>query len=104
MTRPTGEVFVESSVPRPRIEVVAYALASSFVLVAAVAGIWMRRHLLRGDAILWAIVATFTVVDALYVPASRYGAPATFVLLFYAAVALARLEGSWSRRPATSDR
>jgi hypothetical protein len=104
MTRPTGEVFVESSVPRPRIEVVAYALASSFVLVAAVAGIWLRRRLLRRDRILWAIVATFTVVNALYVPASRYGAPMMFVLLFYAAVASARLEGGWYRQPATLDR
>jgi hypothetical protein len=99
MTGPAGEIWVENSVRRPRIEVIAHALASSFVLVAAVAGIWMRRHALRQDAILWAVAVTFTVVNVLYVPASRYAAPMTFVLLFYAAVAFAALVGD---RPAVS--
>jgi hypothetical protein len=98
MTGPTGQVWVEDSVRRPRIEVIAHALASSFVLVAAVAGIWMRRQLLRRDAILWAVVATFTTVNALYVPASRYGAPMTFVLLFYAAVPVAAFVEESRRR------
>jgi hypothetical protein len=49
---------------------------------------------LHRDAVLWSIVVTF-VVNAIYVPATRYTAPMQFVFIFYSAVALARLrEGS----------
>jgi 4-amino-4-deoxy-L-arabinose transferase-like glycosyltransferase len=89
-----GEVVVENSVSRPRVEVIAHAVAASFVLPAAVVGVYIRRRHLRQDAILWAVVATFIVVNAVYVPATRYAAPMTFVLLFYAAVALARVHRS----------
>jgi hypothetical protein len=88
---PAGEVAVENSVSRPRVEVIAHAVASSLVLPAAVVGVYIRRRNLRQDAILLAIVTTFIVVNAVYVPATRYAAPMTFVLLFYAAVALARV-------------
>jgi hypothetical protein len=89
--RAAGEVAIENSVSRPRVEVIAHAVASSFVLAAAVAGVYIRRRNLRQDAILWGVIATFIVVNAVYVPATRYAAPMTFVLLFYAAVAVARV-------------
>jgi hypothetical protein len=85
---PSGTVTVDNSAPRPRAEVWAYGVATSFVLVTAAAGIFIRRHVLRDDAILWAIVATFVLVNAVYVPASRYTAPMLFALLFYSGVAL----------------
>jgi hypothetical protein len=86
----SGGVTVENSAPRARAEVWAYAVATSFVLVTAAAGIFIRRRsVLRDEAILWAIVATFVLVNAVYVPASRYTAPMLFALLFYSGVALA---------------
>lgn len=87
---PSGSVTVENSAPRPPAEVWAYGLATSFVLLTAAAGIFIRRHhLFRDDAILWAIVATFVLVNAVYIPASRYTAPMLFAFLFYSGVALA---------------
>ena len=89
-------VGVEAAVPRSAAEVAAYAVTTIVLLVGAAAGVYLRRHaLLRRDAILWAIFVTFVIVNAVYVPASRYMAPAQFVLMFYSAVAFARLrEGS----------
>ena len=84
---PDGRISVEGSRARPRAEVLLYVVSSSIVLVAAVAGVWLRRHRLREDAILWCIVATFVSVYAVFVPATRYRGPMSFVLLFYAAVA-----------------
>jgi hypothetical protein len=84
----TGQPTVENSIPRPRAEIFAYAVSSSFVLVAAIFGVAIRRRDIGRDAILFAIVGTFVAVNVLYVPATRYRAPMEFVLFFYAAVAL----------------
>jgi hypothetical protein len=86
-------VRVEQSLTRPRVEVVAHALASSLLLFGSAVGVYVRRRALRQDAILWAVLATFVAVNVIYVPATRYGAPMQFVLMFYSAVALARLKG-----------
>jgi hypothetical protein len=88
---PSDTVVVEAPVTRPRIEVISHTLAASFVLLAALAGVYARRHLLSQDAVLWAIAGVFVVVYAVYVPATRYRAPMEFVFFFYAAVALARI-------------
>jgi len=89
-------VGVEAAVPRRFAEVAAHALTTIVLLVGGAAGVYLRRHaLLESDAILWAIFLTFVIVNAMYVPATRYMAPAQFVLMFYSAVAFARLrEGS----------
>jgi uncharacterized membrane protein len=50
----------------------------------------MRRRDWRRDAILWSNAAVLILVHVVYFPATRYRAPMEFVLLFYAAVALAR--------------
>jgi hypothetical protein len=89
-----GGVTVEHSESRPRSEVAAYAAATTFVLLTAPVGIYVRRRLLKHDAILWAIAATFVVVNAVYVPATRYVAPMLFVLLFYSGVAVAQLRST----------
>jgi hypothetical protein len=86
----SGKVVVANSEARPIIEVVAHSLVYTPVLVSAIIGVCLRRHELSGDAILWCIVATFIVVHAMYFPATRYRAPTSFVLFFYAAVALER--------------
>ena len=89
-------VGVEAAVPRGGVEIAAHALTTIVLLVGTAAGVYLRRHaLLARDAILWAIFVTFMIVNATYVPATRYTAPAQFVLMFYSAVAFARLrEGS----------
>jgi hypothetical protein len=85
-----GATTVEHSATRPLSEVVAYAVATTVMLLTAAAGIYQRRRLLRHDAILWVIAGTVIVVNAMYVPASRYAALMVFVLMFYSGVALAR--------------
>ena len=95
---PAGGIRVEHSEPRPLAEVMAYAASQSFVLVCAIAGIYLRRRDLRRDVMLWCVVATVVAVHAVYFPATRYTAPMAFVLLFYAAVALDRWSGSGVRR------
>ena len=85
---------VEDSVERPRSEIAAHALVSLVLLAGCAAGVYLRRReLFRSDAILWAIFGTFVVINAIYVPATRYTAPVQFVLIFYAAVAFARPGG-----------
>jgi hypothetical protein len=87
---------VEFSVPRRGSEIAAHAVTSLLLLVGGVAGVYLRRReLLRSDTILWAIFGTFVVVNAIYVPATRYTGPMQFVLIFYAAVAMARLWEGW---------
>jgi hypothetical protein len=85
---PAGEISVEGDLPRPAAEVAAHAVSWSVVLLCALAGVYLRRHALRRDAVLWCIVATVVAVHAMYFPASRYTAPMVFVFMFYAAVAL----------------
>jgi 4-amino-4-deoxy-L-arabinose transferase-like glycosyltransferase len=82
---------VHDSVPRPRSEIVAHAVTSTVLLIGCAAGVYLRRHELQRDAILWGIFITFVIVNVVYVPATRYSAPMQFVLIFYSAVALARL-------------
>jgi hypothetical protein len=90
-----GVVRVDGALPRARVETVAYAVVTLVLLVGGAAGVYRRRHELRRDAILWSIFATFAIVNAFYVPATRYTAPMQLLLMFYSAVAIARLhEGS----------
>lgn len=84
-------IAVEHSVARRTSEIAAHAVTALVLLVGCAAGVYLRRRELHRDAILWAIAATFVAVNALYVPATRYTAPMQFVLIFYSAVALARL-------------
>ena len=80
---------VVHSESRPPGEVIAYAAATTVVLLTAAAGIYIRRRLLQHDAILWVIAGTVIMVSAMYIPASRYTALMSFVLMFYSGVALA---------------
>jgi hypothetical protein len=90
-----GVARVEGALPRARVEVVAYAVMTVVLLVGCLAGVYLRRRELRRDAILWGIFLTFVIVNAIYVPATRYTAPMQLLLMFYTAVAIARLyEGS----------
>lgn len=87
-----GVAGVEAAMSRNAAEVSAHAVTTIVLLVGAAGGVYLRRHaLLARDAILWAVFVTFVIVNATYVPATRYTAPAQFVLMFYSAVAFARL-------------
>ena len=95
--RTEGDVVlgVDDSVPRGRLEIAAHAVSSLVLLVGCAAGVYLRRRELRRDAILWAIFATFVIVNAIYLPATRYTSPMQLLLMFYSAVAVTRLrEGS----------
>lgn len=85
-----GQFTVANSRPRPAVDRVAYTLSYVPVAAFALVGVWIRRREFRGDAILWAVVATFAVVHAVYFPTTRYRAPIEFVLFVYAAVAIDR--------------
>jgi hypothetical protein len=87
---------VDNSVRRSRLEIAAHALSSLVMLAGCAAGVFLRRRELRRDAILWAIFATFAIVNAIYLPATRYTAPMQFVLIFYTAVAIAHFRGRFA--------
>ncbi len=84
---PDDRVTVVDSHPRALVEEIGYSVPYTCVLVAAIAGVLMRRRALGRDAILWCILGTFVAVHAIYFPGTRYRSPVEFVLLFYAAVA-----------------
>jgi hypothetical protein len=84
-----GNLVVENPRKRPTIEVLAYRLSYPPILALAIAGIWLRRRSLHQDLVLWILVATFAAIHAVYFPATRYRAPVSFVLFFYAAVTAA---------------
>jgi hypothetical protein len=86
-----GQLTVVGYKSRPAIEHIAYTGPYVFVLSAAFAGLYLRRSVLYRDAILWCIVVTWVAVYTAFFPATRYRAPISFVLLFYAAVALERI-------------
>lgn len=85
-----GKAIVENARVRPIAEVVIYSASHTLVLAGATIGLYLRRAALRRDVLLWCVVGTFVAVHAIYFPATRYRAPVTFVLLFYAAVAFDR--------------
>jgi 4-amino-4-deoxy-L-arabinose transferase-like glycosyltransferase len=84
----SGGVIVEHARTRPWLEVVSYTAFSGPVLIAAVAGLYLRGRDRSRDGVLWCIAANFVIIHALYFPATRYRAPMEIVLLFYAAVAV----------------
>jgi hypothetical protein len=86
----SGNLVVENARRRPFTEIASYFAFAVLLLPAAAFGLFMRRCDWRRDAILWSIAVTFVTVHAVYFPATRYRAPMEFVLLFYAAIALAR--------------
>jgi hypothetical protein len=83
-----NQFWVENGRARPARDRFIYAVSYPPVCALALVGVWIRRRGLRRDAILWALVATFAAVHALYFPTTRYRAPIEFVALFYSAVTL----------------
>jgi len=88
-----GQIRVENSPPRPLVEELVYSVSYSLVAIAALAGLWIRRRDIGRDAPLIAVAAGFTLVAAVYFPATRYRAAMEFALLFYAAVAMSAAAG-----------
>jgi hypothetical protein len=96
-----GAVQVSNSLPRPVLDEIAYSSSYIVVFVAALAGIWRRRRVLKDDAVLWCVLVTFVAVHVAYYPATVYRVPVEFVLLFYAAVGLECAHQALSRRLST---
>jgi hypothetical protein len=71
-------------------EIVATAF-QALLLAGAVTGFVTRRDQWRDDAFLLLVAATVVGVQTVFFPTSRLLAPMSFVLIFYTAVALARL-------------
>jgi hypothetical protein len=88
-----GQSVVTQTVNRPLADRLAYTISYSVVLVLAGFGIHARRRRVSDDAILWCILLTFTLVYAVFSPATRYRVPVEFVLLFFAATGVAALAG-----------
>jgi len=82
---PGGRARVDGSRPRPFGDVAVSAASQALLLLFGIAGAYRRRHALRGDLILWTVVATVVGVNVIYVPATRYRAPMEFVSIVYAA-------------------
>lgn len=96
-----GAVQVSNSLPRPVLDEIAYSSSYVVVFMAALAGIWRRRRVLKDDAVLWCVLVTFVAVHVAYYPATVYRVPVEFVLLFYAAVGLECAHQALSRRLST---
>lgn len=91
---PDGRLIFDNLPDRPLFEHLAYTLSYSPMMLAALFGIWTRRRDLNRDVILWIVILTFAVTHAVYFPATRYRAPVSFVLIFYAAAGV----DFWLRR------
>lgn len=85
--RDNGGFSIEHSAPRPVVDRLVYTVSYTPVCLLALVGVWLRRHHVRQDAILWAAVFVFTAVHAIYFPTTHYRAPVEFVGFVYAAVA-----------------
>jgi hypothetical protein len=83
-----GQSAVDGTIARPLVQQIAYSCSYVAVAVLAVVGVCMRRHDLGRDAMLWCVLLTFTAVYAAFFPSTRYRAPADFVMLFYAGIAV----------------
>ena len=81
-----GRAHVERARKRPLRDEIAYSTSYIAILVAACAGIWIRRGQWRADAPLWCVAVTLVATHAIFFPATRYRVPMEFVLLFYGAV------------------
>jgi len=85
---------VENAVQRNPAAESIHVIYWSLVSLAALAGLWLRRREFGRDAMLYLTLLAFLAVCVVYFPATRLQAPAGFVTMFFAAVALAR----WTRR------
>lgn len=66
----------------------AHFIFYGFLLLSGIAGIWMRRRQWRKDLFFYFLALNFTLVYALYWPATRLRAPMDFIFMFFSAYAL----------------
>ena len=93
-----GKISVNGTLPRSATAEWAHSIFYSFILAAAIFGIYLRRREFSNDLILYFIILSFTIIYSLYWPATRLRAPMDFVLMFYAASALNLFWCGLSRR------
>ena len=84
-----GQVRVRGLVPRPRGSTAVHIAAQALLLVCAFAGLALRRVETPGDSFLLCVAGAIIGVNTIFFPTTRLLAPMWFVLMFYAACALA---------------
>jgi 4-amino-4-deoxy-L-arabinose transferase-like glycosyltransferase len=99
-----GRVHVRGLTPRPRATTAVHVAAQGLLLVCAFAGLALRRVATPGDGFLLCVAGAVIGVNTIFFPTTRLLAPMWFVLMFYAACALAPAVDrgtatfSWCRR------
>lgn len=84
------ETFEVDGIPeRGSLKEAAHFVFYGFLLAAGVWGIWTRRKEWRQDLFFYFLALNFTVVYALYWPATRLRAPMDFIFMFFGASAVA---------------
>ncbi|MCA1560704.1 MAG: glycosyltransferase family 39 protein [Acidobacteria bacterium] len=95
------QVHVQGLTPRPRAATAVHVAAQSVLLVCALAGLALRRVATAGDSFLLCVAGAVIAVNTTFFPTTRLLAPMWFVLMFYAACALALgMDRLAVRRPA----
>lgn len=84
----SGNYNVANAVPRSLFKELAYSIPYTFILVAAAAGLYLRRKEFQRDLVLYLIAFSFTLVYSLYYPTTHQRMPMEFVLMFYSACAI----------------
>jgi hypothetical protein len=86
-----GRLSIPPQRRRPLGFEIVSAAFQSLLLVGGVAGLVVRRAQWGNDAFLLLVAASVIAINAIFFPTSRLLAPMTFVLMFYAAVAIDRI-------------
>lgn len=84
-----GQLRVRGLVPRPRATTAVHIVVQALLLVCACAGLAVRRVATPGDSFLLCVAGAIIAVNTIFFPTTRLLAPMWFVLMFYAACALA---------------
>lgn len=69
-----------------------------FLLLAALAGLWLSRRQWRAVSILWFVQISMTLIYVLFHPSTRYRAPSDPLLFIFSAYAVVTLWGWWRAR------
>ena len=84
-----GRVRVRGLIPRPRAFTAVHIASQTLLLVCAFAGLALRRVATPGDGFLLCVAGAIIGVNTIFFPTTRLLAPMWFVLMFYAACAVA---------------
>lgn len=90
---PDGQVVTRRARVRAPVQELAHSVVYTGILLAAVLGIYERRHRWRSDALLIGSIVAFVAVAAVYFPTTRIRAPIDPLLMAYASCAMSAFLG-----------